>query len=205
MIPAIDIKHDLARLSWELGLMANERRKAAARAINKTMITVRKEASTALAEDYKGLRISALKKRIKLWPRADQWNLRSVLTFSPKRFRLTNWAVRQTKRGIVGRLPRGILAMELTSGRTDTGVEGIKARLRHAWIRARKDQPGSPNVWMREPGAKRWPIMLLLAPALSETLVARRLNHAMGRRARDRFQVVFMQEARGVRFAKAKR
>lgn len=190
MIPAVDIRHDLGRLSAELGLMAKEREAAALRALNRTMSTVRAESSRALAPEYSGLRIGAIKRRIKL-SRASRASLRAMLDFSNRRLRLFNWRVTQSRAGVRGRLPGTILRVDAVSGRVQPIAAGD---LRHAFIQ-RSRAYGTANVWLRQ-GKDRYPIDVLVAPSPSEVLVQKKINEALGRRARERFQVVFAQEAK---------
>lgn len=196
MIPAVDIRHDLGRLSANLGLMAKDRQAAALRAINRTLSTVRAESSRTLAEDLTGLKIGAIKKRIRL-DRATRAKLRGVLEFSNKRLRLFNWNVPQVRTpwgtGIrtSGRMPKGLLRVDAVSGHARPVSA---AELRSAFVqRARLGR--APNIWLRQ-GKHSMPIDVIVTPSLSEILVQRRLNEAFARRARERFSIVFAQEAR---------
>lgn len=196
MIPAVDIRHDLDGLSARLGLMAKERLAAALSAINKTMTTVRAEAARGLGQEYPGLGIGAIKRRIKL-TRASRGNLRAAAVFSKSRLRLFNWRLNRvnTRWGtgvrVSGRLPRQILRVDAISGRVSPVSS---SELKSAFLqRSRKN--GTPNVWLRQ-GKESMPIDVLVTPSLSETLVATKLNAAYARRARERFRVVFAQEAK---------
>jgi hypothetical protein len=196
MIPPIDIKHDMQGLSARLGLMANERVAAAVRSMNRTIFTVRAEASRSLGDEYPGLKIGAIKKGIKL-TRADRATLRAALEFSNKRLRLMNWRLNrlQTKYGTgvkqSGQLPGQLLQVDAVSGKVSVLPAG---GLSHAFIQ-RSKRFGIPNVWIRQ-GKASMPIDVLVTPSLSETLVQKKINTALARRARERFAVVFEQEGK---------
>lgn len=196
MIPPINIKHDMAGLSARLGLMAEERAAAAVRSINRTMTTVRAESGRSLGNEYPGLKIGTIKKRIRL-SRADRRTMTALLEFSNQRLRLMNWRLNrlQTKYGTgvrqSGRLPNELLRVDAVSGRVSTVKAGDLA---HAFIQ-RSRRFGIPNVWLRQ-GKESMPIDVLVTPSLSEVLVKKKINTALARRARERFAEVFEQEAR---------
>lgn len=182
---SIDIRHDLGALAERLGLLAKERQAAAVSALNKTLTTVRARAARDLARDYAGLKVGVLKKQLR-FRRATRSEARAVLTFGNRRFRLINWRVRQSPGGVRGRLP---WALE-----TGDGQPIPAAQLRHAFIQ-RATTNGVENVFLRA-GRARYPLHVLLAPSLSYTVVQKRLNTALSRFARERFAVVFQQDAK---------
>ena len=182
----IDVRHDIAGLQARLQLLPKERMQAAVRALNRTMTTVRAEASREMRKAYPGLKVSTLKRRIR-FTRATRAKALATLTFSAKRFRLVgNWNVRQTKQGIRGRLPWRL--------ETADGTEIPASALRQGFIRAATNT-GVSNVWLRD-GKARYPIQAVLAPGLNAAFVERHIGRALSRTARARFAVVFEQEAR---------
>lgn len=183
MIPAINIKHDLDRITADLDLLAGQQVAAAVRALNRTMVTVRAEAARSMRAEYK-LPVGVLKKQMR-FTRATRASLRAVLTFSKRRFRLTNWAARQTPRGVVVRMPWAI--------ETGAGKRVPLALLRHAFIQSARGS-GVRNVFVRV-GAERYPLDVLLAPSLSAAFVERNIGAALSRRALERFAQAFLQEA----------
>lgn len=196
MMPPIDIQHDMDGLSARLGLLAKERVAAAVRSLNRTMTSVRAEASRSLGNEFPGLKIGAIKKRVKL-SRADRGTLRALLEFSNARLRLMNWRLNrvQTRYGTgvrqSGRLPGEILRVDAVSGRASALPAG---GLSHAFIQ-RSKRSGTANVWLRQ-GKASMPIDVLVTPSLSEVLVKKKINSALARRARARFAAVFEQEAK---------
>jgi hypothetical protein len=195
MIPAVDIRHDMEGLSARLGLIAKEHQAAAVRALNRTMTTVRAESARALGREYRGLKIGAIKSRIRQL-RADRSNLRAVLVYSGKRMRLSNFrlGLRSTRWGTgvqTSGLPARILRVDAISGRARPVTA---AELRSAFVQ-RARQNATPNVWLRQ-GKESMPIDVLVVPSLSETLVQQRIGEAMLLLARARFLVVFAQEAK---------
>lgn len=189
MIPSLDVRHTLDRLSWNFGLIGEERNKAAVRAMNRSLGTVKTEASKILAAEYAGLKRTAVAKRIK-FQRADRRNLRAALSFSNRRLRLYNWEVRQGKKGIVGRIPDDLIQVDSISGRSTIIDRG---RLRSGFIR--RTRFGTKNVFVRQ-GKERYPIDVIATPSLSELLVRKSITEALRRRAGERFAVVFAQEAK---------
>ena len=190
MLPALDVRHTLDRLSWNFGLIGEERNKAAVRAMNRALGTVKTEAARILAAHYAGLKRSAISKRIKL-QRADRRNLRAALTFSNKRLRLYNWNVRKGKRsGIVGRMPDTLIQVDAVTGRSKI-ID--KKALRSGFIQ--RTRYGTANVFLRQ-GKDRYPIDVIVTPSLSEVLVQKSINEALRRRAGERFAIVFQQEAK---------
>jgi len=181
----VDIRHDLAGLQARLGLLPQERLQAAVRALNRTMTTVRAQAARDMGKEYAGLKIGAIKKRLR-FKKATRSDAIATITFSGRRFRLINWNVRQTKTGIRGRLP---WALETGDGKRIT-----PAQLRHAFIRASRTH-GIANVWQRA-GKARMPIEVIVAPSLAAAFVERRIGEALVKVARERFRIVFEQEAK---------
>ncbi len=185
MIPVIDIRHDLGRLVADLGLMQKEILPAAVRAINRTMTTVRAEAARRMQPNYRGLKVSALKKQMR-FQRATRSKAVAWVTFSARRFGLfQNWKTRQTRQGVrVSQLP---WALETWDGtRIDIG------KLRQAFIQR---PGGKSNVYVRI-GQQRYPIQGLVVPGLSAAFVQLRIGEALVITARNRFAQAFAQEAK---------
>lgn len=186
-IPPIDIRHDLRRLELNYGLMGQERMKAAVRAMNRTIVTVRKDGAKSMQAVYQGLSAGVIKRQMRL-ERASGGNPRAAVAFSGKRLRLFgNWRARQTLKGVaLGRLPWRI--------ETGSGARVTPEMLRHAFIQ-RSRTSGMPNVWIRA-GRERYPIEAIVAASLAEAFVERNIGDALARTARNRFEVVFQQEAK---------
>lgn len=185
----VDVRHNLNRLEAELGLYPNELRRAAVRALNRTITTVRAEASRSMQKEYPGLRIGPIKRQMVL-KRATFNAPIAVITFSHKRFRLFgNFASRQTARGVpLRRLPWRIETLE--------GETVQPAELAHAFIQ-RSRRTGVPNVWIRTSLVKqRYPITALLAPSLASTFVERHLGDKLVAIGHARFNAVLLQERR---------
>lgn len=195
MIPPVTVKHDMEGLALRLGLIAKERQAAAVQALNGSLLTVRAEASRTLGNEYPGLKIGAIKKRIK-FTRATRADLRALLEFSNQRLRLANWQLRrvQTRYGTgvrpSSRMPGQLLRVDAISGRVSPVGAGDLA---HAFVQ-RSRRYGTVNIWLRQ-GPASLPIDVLVTPSLSEVLVQSKINTALARRARERFSVVFQQAA----------
>jgi hypothetical protein len=184
----VDVRHDLAKLQADLGLYAKETMAAAVRALNRTMGTVRKEAAHELASDYAGIKIGALKARMKLL-RATQKSARAAVEFSGRRFPLYgNFAMHASGRWGVkfGRLPWRI---ETISG--DTVTPEMLARA----FRNRARASGRASVFARHTAA-RLSFEVLVAPGLARALEERAIGDALIRVGHARFSVVFEQEAK---------
>jgi len=188
MIPSISVRHTLDSLSARLALLPQERMAAAVRALNRTVTTVRAQASRDLSKEYPGLKIGVIKKRLR-FARATRSQPSASITFSNHRFSLYhNWKVRQTRTGVrVGRLPWALEDWE--------GKRIPATLLRHAFIQSSTNNRGQHNVYLRV-GRERYPILGLVAPSLSSALVERGIGLALSRFARDRFAVAFEQEAK---------
>jgi hypothetical protein len=183
---SIDVKHSLGGFEAHLAGLADARMKAAVRALNRTMTTVRAEAARAMAREYEGLKIGTLKRQMR-FKRATASEAAASITFSNRRFRLYgNWSLRHSRgqRVRTARLPF----------RVETG-EGRRldpAALRDAFIQRAKSN-GAPNLFLRA-GRERYPITVLVAPSLSSAFVERQVGEKLARIARTRFAVVFAQE-----------
>jgi len=186
MIPPINIRHDLGRLSAELGLLAREQTKAASRALNRTMTTVRAESARALRREYPGLLTRAIRRRMRI-ERATAAMLRAAVTFSGRRIGwFGNWtiATKRTRYGTGIRVPNRLpWRLETTAG-----VEVTRADLDRAFV-------ARGGLWRRD-GKAQYPIGFIVAPSLARTLVERAIDSRMTALARQRFAVVFAQEAR---------
>lgn len=185
---SVDVRHGLARLQADLGLYPKETLAAAVRSLNRTMTTVRKSAADVLKSDYAGVKVAALKARMKL-VRATQRNASAAIEFSGKRFALYgNFAMRSQGRWGVkfGKLPWRI--------ETITGEQVSPEMLARAF-RNRSRRGGRATVFARLSPA-RASFEVLVAPGLARALVEREVGEALVRIGRARFDVVFEQEAK---------
>lgn len=180
----VDLRHDLNRLQGRLEQLPRERLQAAVRALNRTMVTVRAQAARDMGAAYPGLRIAAVKSRIK-FTRATRTKAAAALTFSAKRFRLISFGVRQGAAGVRGRVPWGL--------ETGDGLRLTQADLQQAFIRTSR-QYGVANVFRRV-GRERYPITVVLAPSLASAFRELSIGDRLAKLARERFAVVFAQEA----------
>jgi len=183
---SVDLKHSLGGFEAHLAGLAGARMKAAVRALNRTMTTVRAEAARAMAREYEGLKIGTLKRQMR-FKRATASEADASITFSNRRFRLYgNWNVRHS-RGQRVRLARLPFRVETGEGRRLD-----PAALSGAFLQRAKSN-GTPNVFLRV-GRARYPITALVAPSLSSAFVERQVGEKLARIARTRFAVVFAQE-----------
>src|SRR3954469_24245087 len=184
---SLDIRHDMNGLSVRYGLMRRDRVAATVRALNRTISTVRKDSARRLQVEYVGLKIAAIKRRVRLL-RATQRNPVAALVFSGKRIPLYgNFGMRGVARwGVQFRgLPWRI--------ETVTGEQVTPDMLQRAF-RQRSSRTGRADVFARHTAA-RASFELLLAPGLARAVVERKIGDALVRLARERFSVVFEQEA----------
>lgn len=179
MIPPIDIRSNIREVVAELRADVNQVvDQATVSALNRTMVTARAMASRELKKQYGALPIRVLKGQIRI-KRASRKNLRAIMTFSNRRIRLIRYGVFQTPRGIRGNgLPKTLLDQD--------GNEITRADLAHAFIRKARNT-GAPNV-MKRAGKERYPLQIVLAPALSETLVDEGIGDAMAKAAVEQFE-----------------
>ena len=170
---------------------------AVSRAINRAAVTVRAEAARELAKQYRGLRIGAIKARIKQTERATRSSPRAVLRFSASRIPLVAFRLRRlaTKWGTgiaTAALPAGLMRIPaFTRGEAPVTRE----QLRSAFVQ--RSRRGTANVWLRQ-GKPGIPIDVIVAPSLSRTLAEKKIDAAMLRVGYARFQAVFAQDARNI-------
>jgi hypothetical protein len=187
-VPIIEIRHTLDRLSARLSLLPAERLQAAVRALNRTMTTVRAEAARELQDEYVGMRIAAIKKRLR-FTRATRANPSATITFSGKRIPLYGnfnmrgvgrWGVRF--RGLPWRL-------ETISG------DAVTPEMLERAFRQRSRRTGRADVFARHT-SRRESFDLIVAPGIARAFAERNIGVALERVARDRFEIVFEQEAK---------
>ena len=188
MMPRIEIRHTLDAYAARLSLLPAERMQAAVRTLNRTMTTVRAEGARALQKEYPGLKVGTIKKRMK-FVRATRGKPQAEIVFSGARFSLFhNWRARQTKTGVrVGKLP---YRLETWDG-TPVPLE----KLQQAFIQRPTSNRGRWNVYQRM-GRERYPIQGVVAPGLARAFVERGIRASLSRLARQRFAIVFQQEAK---------
>lgn len=187
----IDIRADLSGVSARLGVMERELMPAAVRAMNKTLTTVRAEAAREFRPMYAGLKVSAIKARMKL-VRATRTKPVAAVVFNGSRFSLYRnfgmrafgaWGVR------FGKLPWRV---ETLSG--DIATEELKANPRRLF-RNRLRRGGRAAVFLRWT-EQRLSHEMLVAPGLAQALVETAIGNKMVTVGRARFLQVFDQEAR---------
>ena len=187
MIPAIDVRHTLGKLSAELGLYPKEHKAAAVRALNRTMTTVRAESARSLQKEYPGVKVAALKKRLR-FRRANQKDMRAAIDFSGRRIVLFGnfgmravgkWGVRFSKlpwriEGVSG----DVVTPEILARAFRQRGTGGRANVMSRWTKYRQSAE------------------ILLAPGVARALAERGIGEALVRLGRTRFAVVFEQEAK---------
>jgi len=190
----IDIRADLSRVQATLGLLEREVMPAAVRAMNKTLTTVRAEASRELRRDYPGVKAGALKARMKL-VRATRNRPTAEVVFSGSRIPLYgNFGMRGFGRFGVrfGKLPWRVETLE--------GEAVGRERMARAF-RNRLKRGGRAVVFSRET-KHRQSHQILVAPGIARALAERPLGATLVRIGRARFLEVLDQE---VRFVLSKR
>lgn len=192
-IPSIDVRHNLREVIQELQAYGRKiREQAMVRALNRTSTTVRAE-SQRVIQPQLGLPAMTVRNQIRV-TRATKATLKAVLTFSPRRIRLTRFQARQMADGVRLAGPKYLIAQPTWGGQArEIGLE----QLRHAFIAAstRNNPNRAQNVWERE-GKERYPLLLLLAPSLSDVFVKSSMDKAMVGVAQRRFRDVIAQELR---------
>jgi hypothetical protein len=186
-VPSIDIRHTMDRLAANLRLYPKERLAAAVRALNRTGTTVRAEAARELQKSYRGLRIAAIKKRMR-FTRATRLNPSMAVIFSGKRIPLYgNFNMRPTgKWGVrFSGLP---WRLETVTG------EVVTPQMLERAFRQRSTRTGRADVFSRHT-AQRQSFELVLAPGIARAFAEQGVGATVVRVARARFQVVFRQEA----------
>jgi len=184
----IDISHNLAELQRKYSLLPEELARAVPRSINRTMITVSKEATNNLRPLYPGIKVGALLKRMKREAATSKLP-RAAIVFSGGRFNLYgNFGMRPFgKFGVrFGKLPWKI---EGLSG--DPVSPEILARAFRNRLRA-----GGRAVAMARWTKYRLSAEILLAPGLATAYTERHLDAKLAAVARKRFPEVFLQQAR---------
>lgn len=179
MIPRVDIRSNIREVVAELKRDVNQVVDAATvSALNRTMVTARAIASRELKKQYGALPIRVIKGQIRI-KRASRKNLRAIMTFSARRIRLIRYGVFQTPRGIRGNgLPKNLIDQD--------GEAITREDLAQAFIRTSRTTR-VPNV-MKRVGRARYPLQIVLAPALSETLVEAGIGEAMAKAAIEQFE-----------------
>lgn len=189
MIPQIDIRQDSGYWAERLRLLKRERVQAAVRTVNKVLVTVRAEAARELKKEYPGMTIGRLKARLKM-KRATSKDLHGALIFSGTRFSLYgNFGMRGHK-GKFGVSFRGL------PWRLET-IEGypVTPEMLERAFRQRARGSGRPSVFARHT-SRRESFDILLAPGVARAFSERKIGANLSRLARDRYAVVFPQEAR---------
>ena len=121
----IDISTDFRqarRFLNDLGKRGLE--KAAARAINDTLVTVRKEGAQAIKAAHPALKIGAIKREMVL-KKASAWDLRGYVRVRGRPLSLKLFNARQVKRGVTARIGRGRQSLVLYRGRKAFIVPGF--------------------------------------------------------------------------------
>ncbi len=175
---SLDISVDVSRANRKLhGMRTRVVRRAAAPALNRTMTTVRKEATNDLKKivgKKLGLGASGLKKAIKLI-RASAKAGRLVATLVPsgKHLPLINFKARQTKQGV-----------------SHSGW-GRRQLAKGAFI---VKMPGGHKGVFRRTRDSRLPIKELYGPSLPTEFVKQKLRNRMDRTARRVWSKNFRRE-----------
>lgn len=194
-VPKIDVRSNAGAVIAELQSYGkNVKEGALVRSLNRTLTTVRAESSRAL-QPVVGLPAAQVKKQLR-FRRATRMTLTAGLTFSKTRIRLTRYGAKQMADGVHVKGPQYVIAQPTWGA---APYEITLEQLRHAFIVAsRGNNPGNAlNAWIRA-GRERYPIILLLAPSLSDVAVKNAIADAMVGVAQKRFAEVIQQELRFV-------
>lgn len=185
MTPRIDVRSNIREVVAEFRRDANEViDRATVNALNRAMVTGRAVAARELKKEYGALPIRVIKGQIRI-ERANSRKLRAIMTFAARRIRLIRYGVFSTPRGIRGTgLPKKLLDQD--------GNPISRADLAHAFIR-RSRNTGTWNV-MKRAGQDRYPLQIVLAPALSETLVEGQIGRGMATVAVETFEKALRKE-----------
>lgn len=187
----IHARHDLRRLERALGLYPKEVMAAAVRAKNRSMTSARDQGARRVQQDLGGIKIGTIKRQLKRL-RASAARPMAVLEFSEKRFRaFGNLTVRQiaTKWGTGARIGRLPFRLELADG-TPVSAEQMRR-----FFLQRTRSTGRVNVWVRE-GTRSHPFHSVVVPSLAHVFRERGLGDFVADVWRERFAVVFRQEAK---------
>jgi hypothetical protein len=187
MMPvAMDIRSDISGAQEKLRLHQQAVMTAAVRSMNRTSVTVRKDASNGLQEFYPGMKVSALKARLKMTKATRN---KPEARLDPTKGRIPmmgNFGM--TRRGRFGvyfsKLP---WRMETPDG------EIISAGLLQTNAFVNTLHGGRLVVFVRI-GNRRLPIGVLLAPSPAKTIVEKGIRARMYKRAREVFDANFARE-----------
>ncbi len=173
----IDLKitADTKGIQASLTKFATGQNVAVARALNKTALQARTEASRAVQDAGYSIKASAIKASFNI-ERATQRNLQVVLRSTGRRIGLINFNARQTKGGVR-------VSLQL--------VGGI---LRHAFIATMRN--GHKGVYVRTggKGSPRLPIRELFGPSIPSALSNRVVEEAIMRKIREKFPQILAHE-----------
>jgi hypothetical protein len=184
----VDISADLSRAREKALRLQNAIDPAAARAANRTVVTVRAEAVKRLRPEYPGLKAGQLRVRMKL-TNARRDALVAKVTFSGRRISLYgNFNMRtQGKFGVkFGLAPWRV---------EDLDGEAIPPEMLARAFRNRLKRGGRATAFARW-GKKRYPLAVLVAPGLAKAVVERKIEAALEALGRSRFRAAFAQELR---------
>jgi hypothetical protein len=188
----VDVKHDLRRLSIELGLYPKERLAAAVSAVNKTLTTVRAEAARRIAASYK-IKTNEAKKSLRI-EKSSRNEVRGAVVASGQPIPLFAFSARQTKKGVT------------------VNVTGKRKLMRHAFIATMKS--GHKGVFIRSRGGghpvqfrhgkgsrlrkkgRDLPITELISISVPAAFALAKVGQALIAVAQKRFAEAFAQEAR---------
>ena len=190
MIPAIDIRHDLGKLSAELGLLPREQLAAVVRSLNRTLTTVRAEAARKIAQDY-GIKVGGAKKSLRI-ETASRTQLKGAVVASGRPLPLVVFSARQTGRGV---------SVKVTGRKTipHAFIAAMKSGHRGVFVRSRSTKPlvfrHGKGSRMRRTG-RDLPISELFSVSVPAAFAQRKVSEALIAVARRRFAEVFVQEAR---------
>jgi hypothetical protein len=180
MIPSLDIKHDLDKVSAEYGLMAEEQSKAAVRALNRTMVTARAESARGMQDEYPGHQDRHAQGAHQDRARPAGLEPRAALVFSPGRIQLYgNFGMRALGRWGV-RFSRLPWRLETVSG------EPVTPEMLARAFRQRSRSGGRAYVFARHTPARQ-SFEVLLAPGVARAFAERKVGDELATRALDIF------------------
>jgi hypothetical protein len=182
----ITVTDTIKSLEARLGALPAERMAAATRALNRTMTTVRAEAARKMRDEYPGVKIGTLRRRMKL-TKATRLKPSAAIVFSGRRFSLyRNFSMRRVGQfGVRFRkLPWRIETID--------GDPVTPEMIARAFVQ-RGRRSGAASVFSRHT-RERDSFEVLVAPGVARAFAERKIGEALSRIALARFSVVFQHE-----------
>ena len=179
MIPTVDVRADMSGVKLFLGALEREKVVAAVRGLTRAAEGARTDAVKALRPLYPNVKVASLRARVRV-EKANASKLQSSARFSGSRIPMYgNFGMRT--RGKFGvSFSKRPFRIEQPDG-TDVDAAMLARAFRNRLLKG-----GRPAVLARL-GDSRRPITVLLAPAISQALVEKKLMEALAAGGRARF------------------